>query len=380
MKEMQRPEELQNIRVWLLADDRPGNTTQSVGLAQALGWPYEIKQLHFTGLANLRNRWLRTYGAMLAGLDKKLSAPLCPPWPDLVISAGLRTAPVARWIKKQSDDRTVIVQLGRKGGQIADLFDAVVTCGYAQFPPHPRRIETTVPLTRITDQNLAAANQEWAGLFKGAPSPRVALLAGGSTARHRFDANTAGRLGEDLAKLTADVGGSIFAITSRRTGKAAEDALQEGLGPDAHFQGWDPSSANPYLALLGAADVIVVTGESESMLAEAAISGKPVYIYEIPELPLSRTSRLGNWVAKRARGRHKQGRAGALERLLEWACERLITKGLVRPPRDLHKLHEMLIRAGVARRFGEPLDLWSPPPINEMAMVVGRVKALILER
>jgi hypothetical protein len=32
-------------RVWLLLDDRPGHTTQVVGLAEALGWPYETKEL-----------------------------------------------------------------------------------------------------------------------------------------------------------------------------------------------------------------------------------------------------------------------------------------------------------------------------------------------
>ncbi len=134
MMEGKQSEDVSVPLVWLLVDDRPGNTTQSLGLVQALGWPYMTKQLHFTGLAKLRNRWLRTYGANLIGLDTKRSAKLSPPWPDLVITAGLRTAPIARWIKKQSGGKTVTIQIGRKGGHIADLFDAVVTCGYAQFP------------------------------------------------------------------------------------------------------------------------------------------------------------------------------------------------------------------------------------------------------
>ncbi len=31
--------------VWVLADDKAGHTTQSAGLAEALGWPYEVKKL-----------------------------------------------------------------------------------------------------------------------------------------------------------------------------------------------------------------------------------------------------------------------------------------------------------------------------------------------
>jgi mitochondrial fission protein ELM1 len=368
--------------VWILVDDRPGNTTQSIGLAQALGWPYETKQLQFTALAKLRNRWLRTYGANLVGLDKARSAELSPPWPDLLISAGLRTAPIARWIKKQSSGKTVTIQLGRKGGHVADFFDAVVTCGYAQFPPHPRRIETTIPLTRITARSLVEASLEWEDLFRGAARPRVALIVGGSTSRHRFDARAARKLGEDLARLTAAAGGSIFAITSRRTGVEAEEALKAGLGREAHFRKWDPSNkANPYLAHLGAADVIVVTGESESMLAEAAMSGKPVYIYEIPELPLSRTARLGDRIAKRARGlRMAHGQTGGIESRFDQLCTLLVAKGIVRPPRDLRELHETLIRAGIAHRFGEPLSLESPQPLCDMDVVVSRVQAILQNR
>ena len=193
---------------------------------------------------------------------------------------------------------------------------------------------------------------------------------GGATARQRLDATIARRLGEDLAKAAAAAGGSLFAITSRRTGAEAEQALRAGLGPGAHFHGWSPSGgANPYLAYLGSADVIVVTGESESMLAEAAMAGKPVYIYELPEHPLSAKARLKNRIAKRA----QRGRGGVVDRL----CSLLIATGIVRPPRDLHELHETLIRAGVAHRFGEPLDLRPPPPWREMDVVVRRVKALI---
>lgn len=380
MKKSQQNKSISEPLVWLLADDRPGNTTQSIGLAHALGWPYEIKLLHFTWLSKLRNRWLRTYGANLFGLDKSRSVKLSSPWPDLVITAGLRVAPIARWIKNQSGGKTVIIQLGRKGGHIADMFDAVVTCGYTQFPPHPHRIEITIPLTRVTDQILVEARNEWEKLFQGAPHPRMALLVGGSTTRHVFDASAARQLGERLAALAEEAGGSVFAITSRRTGTEAEEALQAGLGNSCrHFHGWGSSAdGNPYLGYLSSADMIVVTGESESMLAEAAMSGKPVYIYALSELPMSRRARFRNWLAKHARRTsdmhaHPRGIEGLFDRFCAW----LIAKGVVRPPRDLRELHKALIRSGIAHRFGEPINLQSPPPLREMETVVERVKSLL---
>jgi hypothetical protein len=204
------------------------------------------------------------------------------------------------------------------------------------------------------------------------------LLVGGSTARHRLDPEVAGRLGRDVAEFTTAAGGSVFAITSRRTGPAAEAALEKGLGAEANVHRWDPSATgNPYLAYLGSTDVLVITGESESMLAEAAVAGQPVYIYELPERPLSRKARVKNRIAFRARRAHVAARGSVAGRPLDRLCALLIETGIVRPPRDLKVLHETLIRAGVARRFGEPLSLESPPAMANLDALVRRVQQLV---
>jgi mitochondrial fission protein ELM1 len=213
--------------VWVLADDRPGNTTQSTGLARALGWPYEVKELHFTTRVRLLYRLLGAYAATRVGLDKVRSAPLIPPWPDVVIAAGWRPASVARWVRKQSHGQTRVVQMGRKGGHVAPLFDAVVTCEHCCLPPHPRRVETVAPLTRITIDQLAQASERWQHLFEHVPRPHVALLVGGSTGRYRLDTETAERMGEEIRTFAQDTGGSVFATTSRRTGVEVGNVTNE---------------------------------------------------------------------------------------------------------------------------------------------------------
>ena len=82
-----------NPTVWVLTDDHPGNTTQSLGLAKALGWPYEVKALRFTSLVHLHDVLLGMFGATRLGLQRTQSAVLTRPWPDLVITTGWRTAP-----------------------------------------------------------------------------------------------------------------------------------------------------------------------------------------------------------------------------------------------------------------------------------------------
>ena len=58
--------------------------------------------------------------------------------PDLVIAMGRRKAPIARWIRKQSEGLSRLVQLGRKGANDAEAVDLTFVCPLFRLPPHPR--------------------------------------------------------------------------------------------------------------------------------------------------------------------------------------------------------------------------------------------------
>jgi len=362
--------------VWVLTDDRGGNTTQSVGLAEALGWPYEKKALHPGPLSILHNRLL---GASRAGIARSRSAALEPPWPDLVIAAGRRTAPVAQWIRAQSRGRTRLVHLGRKGGDAADRFDLVATPGYCRLFPHPHRVETCAPLHAVTPARLAEAGRHWRDRFASLPSPRIAVLVGGTSGQYRIDAAQATRLAERVARMARDLGGSILATTSRRTGRAATRAFCAGIGPDAFvYRPGDPGE-NPYLGLLAWADRLVVTGDSESMLAEAASTGKPIQIYP---LAVRRSFRWLRWPRDRVLARAVASPAGPRgtprpQRGLERCCGRLIERGWVRPARDLDLLHADLARRGLAQPFGATGAPEPAEPLRDAEEVVRRVRALL---
>src|SRR5262245_9015889 len=363
-------------RVWVLTDDRGGNSTQSLGLAEALGWPYTRKSLRPRLLASLHNRLL---GASLAGIDRARSDALEPPWPDLVIAAGRRTAPVALWIRGQSRGRARLVQLGRKGGDAADRFDLVAAPAYCRLLPHPRRVETCAPPHAVTPARIAEAREHWRARLGALPSPRIAVLVGGTSGQYRIDAKQAKRLGSDVARMARELGGSLLATTSRRTGRAATAAFCAELGRDAFvYRAGDPGE-NPYLGLLAWADCIVATGDSESMLAEAASTGKPILIYPLTERMSFRVLR---WPRELALARARARPAGPRgtprpQRGLERLCGRLIERGLVRPARDLRWLHEELERRGLAQRIGSPWRSPNAEPLRDDLMVVRRVHSLL---
>jgi mitochondrial fission protein ELM1 len=363
-------------RVWVLTDDRGGNTTQSVGLAEALGWPYERKALHPGPLSTLHNRIL---GASRAGIVRSRSDALEPPWPDLVIAAGRRCAPVALWIRAQSQGRTRLLQLGRKGGDAADRFDLVATPAYCRLFPHPRRLETCAPLHSLTAARLAEAGERWRDRFASLPSPRIAVLIGGSSGQYRIDAAQAARLAEQVSRMARERGGSILVTTSRRSGRAVTDAFCSEIGPEAFvYRPGDPGE-NPYLGLLAWADEIVATGDSESMLAEAASTGKPIWIYPLAVRTSFRWLRWPrDWVLSRALARPSGPRGTPRpQRGLERWCARWIERGWIRPARDLDLLHAELARRDLALPFGSPATPSSRQPLRDLEEAVSRVIAML---
>jgi mitochondrial fission protein ELM1 len=346
-------------RVWVLLDGKPGHTTQSLGLAEELGWPYDRVQLEFTRLSDLPNALL---GESRLALTPASARGLRPPWPDLVIASGRRTAPVSRWIRRRSRGRTRIVQLGRMGVTPPAAFDLTVVPTYARLLPHPRQIPTVAPLTRVRSASLEEAKRRWSGLFEGAPHPRIALLAGGNSPHYRLTPERARQLGRDVTAMAEAAGGSVYATTSRRTPPAAARALEEALPGAAHVFRWTPDRSpddNPFLGFLALADGFVVTGESASMLAEACATGKPVFIYPLPRGIPGWKGVVPRWIdavvnavlaAAESRPKSRRGITRP-QRGMELFCSKLLARGVVKPSCDFERMHDALVSQGLARRF-----------------------------
>ncbi|MGH6904609.1 MAG: ELM1/GtrOC1 family putative glycosyltransferase, partial [Geminicoccaceae bacterium] len=100
------PEPVSPGWVWLLLGDKPGDNAQVEAVVEALGWNCEPKTLHWRHpYATKKPRFRATLGHV----DPARSAPLEPPWPDLVLTIGRRPSMAALWLKARSAGRTRIV-------------------------------------------------------------------------------------------------------------------------------------------------------------------------------------------------------------------------------------------------------------------------------
>ncbi len=292
-------------------------------MAEALGWPFTLKALAFGPLARMPNELL---GASLGGLTAAARAGLRPPWPELVIAAGRRSLPVARWLKRRAP-AAFLVQL-MWPGSARDL-DLIAVPAHDRVAEGPRLIRTLGAPHRITPERLAEAAAALAPRLAGLPRPRIACLVGGSNRRVRFTSADAAALGEQASRLARGRGGSLLVTTSRRTGAACARSLAAALEAPHLLHTFAPAADNPYLGLLGTADAIIVTANSASMCTEACATGGPVFLF-----------------------RPAAGVAAKLARL-----------------------HAALEAAGHLRPLGSAWPERCPPPLNPAAAVAEAIRA-----
>jgi mitochondrial fission protein ELM1 len=237
-------------------------------------------------------------GASLLGVSAAARAALAPPWPELVIAAGRRCLPVARWLRRRQP-AAFLVQLMWPGSARGP--DLIVVPAHDRVAERPEVIRTQGTPHRITRERLAAAAAALAPRLRGLPRPWIACLVGGSNRKVPFtpaDAIALARAGGALARRR---NGSLLVTTSRRTGAACSRALAAAVEVADFLHEWSPTGDNPYLGLLGAADAIIVTADSASMCTEAAATGKPVFLFRPAGGVAPRLARLHAWLEAEGR-------------------------------------------------------------------------------
>lgn len=286
-------------RVWVLDDPRAGFGMQALGIAERLGVPFRRMALswnwkaHLAGLARHGSLMGIAAGARRTVAEALPDLALADDRPGLVISAGSRAATVALWLKAHTDCR-VVQCLGPGFGGLfrEEKFDLLVIPEHDRPPAAPNVLAVLGAPHRLSPLLLRQARASWKERLAHLPRPRVALLVGGPQRATDMPPALAHGLGRKISRLASERRGSVLAITTRRTGGEATEALAAGLSRVLHllYRYGEPDE-NPYTGFLASADAIVVTADSISMISEACATGAPVYI-ALPELAGPRQRRL----------------------------------------------------------------------------------------
>ncbi len=269
--------------IWILADNRAGNYSQAIGLANALGFDYKIVNISYGLFAVLPNIVLRS---SLFGVDKKTKAKLkeIKYFPKIIIAAGRRSAPISLYLKKKSHNRSKIIQIMNPNANF-EQFDYIILPRHDKISKNSHNVIRTLgALTKIDDSLIKYEYEKRKSWFENDKKTKIALFIGGSSKKTNFSTENAQKLVKNCAKIANNMNAILYVLNSRRTSKDINESIKSTLkATNCDYKFFDFNefeNDNPYLSIVAIADFFVVSGDSVSMISESCSTGKPVYIFD----------------------------------------------------------------------------------------------------
>jgi len=267
---------------WILCDKgKVGTYRQCQALAELIEGAYRIPFVHKEISLTFPWRYLPPHFAYWHKKPERLQGTLTQPYPSVVIAAGRQAVTAAMTFRRHA---LTIVLLNPHIK--STCFDLVIP------PLHdgvkgPNVLSTTGALHPLHPEHLNKLRHDPKVLkkYESLPPKRIVVLVGGDNKYYRYTAewmeSFTNRLRELITNHPYYQGGSLLITPSRRTRPELIAIMAEGLRETSH-QIWDGTGDNPYFDYLAIADALVVTGDSISMMSEACLMGRPVYIAEVP--------------------------------------------------------------------------------------------------
>jgi uncharacterized protein len=261
-------------QIWAISDGRDGNARQANALAAALAGGDTFVSLTVTPRAPWR--WIapRCWPGAERAFGDDFSARLAAA-PDIVVGCGRQAALATRLLRAR----------GAEAVQILDPRLDPASWDLLVVPEHdalrgPNVITMLGSLHPVDDLWLAQARAQFAD-FAQFPSPRTAVLLGGTSAHARFDRMGFEVLASKLEAVLAREGGSVLLTTSRRTPDELRKVLKHRYHDTPGVVWRDAGDgANPYAGILAWADRIVCSPDSVNMISEACATRAPVFVFD----------------------------------------------------------------------------------------------------
>lgn len=254
--------------VWLLTDHKPGHRNQLKGLGHRL-----------RALAGANLYWIDASAIKVSLLRALLAAPpplssaQALPHPDLVIAAGSGTHRLLLSLRRHRGTKTLVIM---KPGFPQTLITGALIPAHDRVPASPRVfisqgvINSITPMAKITDKQQAL-------ILIGGPSPH-------------FNWQDEVIFGQ-VSHLISQYPNWRWTISSsRRTPRALQDRLAELAGLKITVVEPQQTHADWLSHQLADSRAAWVTPDSMSMVCEAATSGVPTGLFELPPRPGSRVA------------------------------------------------------------------------------------------
>ena len=251
---------LNKLKIWSVTDGSQGMISQVNGLSRHISSNIvEIKTDVIFPWSKLQPGLLPTYNWIFKNNISNKQ-------PDILISCGRKSVYFSLYCKKKFNN---LINIHIQNPKISSRsFNYVISPNHDNFYGN-NVINSVGALHQFEKSNIA-------------PKPNLlTCIVGGNNQHYNFSSNEADKLCKKLIEIKKfNTNIELNVITSRRTSDLLKKTLIKNLSNIAKI--WNGVGENPYKQAIQESSFFIVTSDSTSMISEAAISGKPVYIYHLP--------------------------------------------------------------------------------------------------
>ena len=257
---------MSKLKGLLLTEGMHGMISQVEGLAKALGIDYIHQKVEINLLAKLLPPKLTPVSNLFF---KKFTVAEI----DLVISCGRKSVIPSLYLKKNSTKKIVNIHIQDPKVSLSN-FDYVIV------PEHDglngkNIISSKGALHYLTLKEIEK-NHEYLSDKIDKNKQQILLILGGPNKYYKYDKKNMSRIFENIKGLAEKNNLQIIIIPSMRTPADTIDYANKFFGSEnLVIQNVDKKA---YLSGLSIAKFLVVTCDSTSMISEAALTGKPIYV------------------------------------------------------------------------------------------------------
>jgi len=196
---------------------------------------------------------------------------------DIIISCGRKSVIPSIFIKRNSKKRIINIHI-QDPKVLLDNFDFVVV------PQHDnlsgKNVISTKGAIHYLTINEIGKNKGYLANKLKSGQEIVALIIGGPTKYYKYTKKNIENIFSKINSNFLKNNFQLIVIPSIRTPKDIIKIANEHYGKD-HLV-INEINKKAYLSALGLSKFIVVTCDSSSMISEASITGKPIYVADIP--------------------------------------------------------------------------------------------------
>ena len=245
--------------------------SQVEGLAKALGIQFTHQKVELNGF------W-KMIPPNLTPISKKVFKSFDLPEFDIIISCGRKSVIPSIYLKKNSKKKVYNIHIQDPKVNL-DHFDFIVS------PEHDglsgrNVINTKGAVHYLTEKEINENKDYLKNVISEDNRKILGFIIGGPTKHYKYSTKNLKLIFSLLESYIKENNFRLVAIPSMRTPKNTIDYAKEFFGEDHIII--ENIDKKAYLSVLALSDYIVVTCDSTSMISESALTGKPIYIANIP--------------------------------------------------------------------------------------------------